>query len=255
MRPIVRPFFLGIISLIGIACESYFEPDERERAAMEVVSVYPPMYATDFPLDEPIRVKLNKHVDLNYFSSSDIDLRSGGYTKWTMAYYDPLTMELVIWTSSAMLPNAAWDLNFTAGFRALDGSYILPQHVTRFETGTQENDAKPYSDRTYLSDVKPVFDTHCVRCHGDAFYTDLDLRTPQAIARTALNVPSSQWPTLERVSPDRPGASYLVYKLLDANNVSGRVMPRTLDDNETAVPLTYEEKRIIVDWVLSGNGF
>ena len=264
MRPFYRVFLFCCFCWSGAACESYFEPDERELTPLEIESVYPAMNQTGVIRNEAIRIKLNKHLNSNFFSTRGLDLHSGSYGKWLMAYYSPLDMELVIWTSSSLLPNTVWELWIDDEFRALDGSHITPGLVTRFQTGPDKTDTAVYEKRTYLDDVKPVFDAHCIRCHGKDGMAGLDLRGPKTIADTVVNVPSAQWPELERIVPARPGGSYLMYKLVDNDNISGRVMPRTMPQstldqstlvNEVKTVLSMKEKRTIMEWILSGTPF
>lgn len=245
------------IASIGmlVSCESFFDPEEQELASLEVVSADPAMYDTDVPTNVILRIKLNKHLDMNYFTSREVTLRSGRYGKWMMSYYDPLDMSLVLWTSSPLFPGTVWELSFDERFRALDGGWSTPGLVTRFRTGDSEREQGVYTERTYARDVKPIFDAHCVGCHGDGQFTDLDLRDPAGLTRTALNIRSVQWPLMERIVPDRPGASYLVYKLLEGENMSGQRMPRTIEGKEKIAPLSAEDKRIVVDWILSGTLF
>jgi hypothetical protein len=255
MRLFVSATFL--IASIGLlaSCESFVDPEEQEQAPLEVVSVDPGMYDTDVPTNVVLRIKLNKHLDVNYFTSREVNLRSGRYGKWLMSYYNPLDMSLVLWTSKPLFPGTVWELSFEERFRALDGGWSTPTLVTRFQTGVSEIEQDVYTERTYSRDVKPIFDAHCVGCHGEEQFTDLDLRDPAGLTRTALNIRSVQWPLLERIVPDRPGASYLVYKLLDGENMSGQRMPRTMNGSQRIAPLSMEEKRIIVDWILSGTLF
>ncbi|MBN2718290.1 MAG: Ig-like domain-containing protein [Deltaproteobacteria bacterium] len=255
MRSILRASLFGFFLFIGISCESYFAPDDREQSPLRVVSVYPAMNATDIPIDAPMRIRFNKHLDAGYFSTSAIDLRSGNSSKWTMSYYDPLRMELVIWTSSSMLPNTVWGLRLDEDVRALDGSWLRAQQLTLFRTGSEKQYVPVYAQKTYFSDVKPIFDTHCVSCHSNGAFANLDLASVPDLVRTAINVPSAHWPDMVQIAPDRPGNSYLVYKLVDNPYISGRVMPRALDDGEPATTLSPKEKRTIMDWILSGALF
>ena len=255
MRLILPAILIFLGTGMQLACESFFDPDEQEQAPMEIVSASPGMYETDVPTNVVLRVKLSKHLDVNYFSSSDVTLRSGRFGKWLMSYYDPLDMSLVLWPSTALFPGTVWELSFDDRFKALDGGWSEPALITRFRTGESEAERTIYTERTFVQDLKPIFDAHCIRCHGNEQFTDLDLRSPEGLTRTALNVQSVQWPLLERIVPDRPGASYLVYKLLDGENISGRRMPRSMQNDERIPPLTMEDKRVIVDWILSGTVF
>ncbi|MBN2529870.1 MAG: Ig-like domain-containing protein [Deltaproteobacteria bacterium] len=255
MRPIYLAFGCFFLLWGSISCESYFEPEEREQTSLEVVSVYPPMNARNIPLDAAIRIKLNKHLDRNAFSTSSLDLRSGDSGKWKMAYYNPLDMELVVWASRPLLPNTVWNIYFVNEVQALDGSHMATRLVTRFQTGDEELKTPVFENREYFSDVKPILDSRCAHCHGQRNFAGLDLQGETGICRTAVHVPSTGWPGMDRISLDRPGASYLVYKLLDNGNVAGEVMPRRMSGIKVVAPLTNSEKRIIVDWISSGAIF
>lgn len=256
MRNTILALLHVVICIFQIGCESFFDPKSSEPTPLKIESVSPDNYDTDVPVNAAIRIKMNKHLDANYATASALNLHSGRYTKWLMTYYDPLAMELVAWTSKPLFENTVWELIIDKDLRAMDGSNLelLPISITTFRTGSESSAPTVFTDRTY-DEVKPIFEKHCVRCHGAKGYLSLDLRSAQSIIETATNVHSQQRPSMALLMPYRPGSSYLLYKLIEDENISGLRMPRELESGATAIPLTGIEKRILVDWIASGAFF
>ncbi|MBN2342405.1 MAG: hypothetical protein JXX29_19980 [Deltaproteobacteria bacterium] len=256
MRPCLLACIIFLATWIGgVACESFIDPDGREVSPLEIESVYPDLYDTDFAPNDAIRIKFNKHLDSNYLMTSQLQLRSGNVGKWLMAYYDPIRMELVVWTSSPLFENTVWDFNIIDELRALDGTVLQPTEVTRFRTDTTLISTPVFARKSFTDDIQPIFNRHCIQCHGKTQYTSLDLRNDNSIGATAINIVSIGWPELDRISPYRPGASYLLYKLLGSENIAGQPMPRTLEHESQPTQLSDEEKRTISDWIAGGAIF
>ena len=94
-----------------------------------------------------------------------------------------------------------------------------------------------------------ILNRDCVACHGGGRFVaeglDLSLGVEQLV-----DVPSTQWPDLDRVEPGNVDDSYLVYKLEDRQrdlqaNGLGDQMP---SDEE---PLGSQDIDTIKTWILS----
>lgn len=66
---------------------------------------------------------------------------------------------------------------------------------------------------TVKDDIQPIFDMNCVACHQDASPGEgLSLQGKSMLANT-VNVASSEAPSLMRIVPGDPEASYLFRKI------------------------------------------
>lgn len=66
-------------------------------------------------------------------------------------------------------------------------------------------------------EVQPIFTNHCASCHGGASPQEgLDLSSPSRVKATAIDVPSRDHPTIDRIEPfeDDSASSYLVCKII-----------------------------------------
>lgn len=95
---------------------------------------------------------------------------------------------------------------------------------------------------SFAADIQPVFDAHCIGCHGASGLAGMDLRAGQAWANL-VNIPSTSY-DLPRVTPGDPERSVLYLKLSGAAGVGDR-MPQggSLD------AATIERFRI---WIVEG---
>jgi len=84
-------------------------------------------------------------------------------------------------------------------------------------------DGGPPSEPTvsFAADLQPVFDAHCIGCHGASGLAGMDLRDGQSRANL-VNVPSTSY-DLPRVTPGDPERSILYLKLSGAPGVGDRM--------------------------------
>ena len=108
---------------------------------------------------------------------------------------------------------------------------------------------------TYEQHIAPIFDARCSGCHGADGIADLRLDSAEGVAGTALGIPSTGWPEWNRITTSRPGESYLLYKIIGDERISGLPMPRSWDEHDPAPPLTADEQEAISDWIASGTAF
>ncbi len=110
-----------------------------------------------------------------------------------------------------------------------------------------------YSEQTALQDspdliqkkVAAIFSNNCTGagCHsGTTPQMGLKL-TEDAYYQTSVNRPSVEKPDLLRIHPGKPDSSYLVMKIMGAENITGLQMPFGKD------ALTEEEIATIVEWI------
>ncbi len=91
------------------------------------------------------------------------------------------------------------------------------------------------------ADIQPIFDAHCVACHGPPdpiAFMDLTLGAHDIVA-----VPSFQIPGINRIEPGQVSMSYLFFKINCSNQLSGNRMPRD------APPLSLSDQALIRDWI------
>ncbi len=218
-----------------------------------VIAVDPPVGAAGVFTDKVIRVFFDDHLDADSIAQERFDLHSGPVGRWIMAYYDPVDKALVVWPSAPMIANTVWVLDIKEGLLGLAGDPIMPGQVARFQTGGVTGDNAPFEPLSYPTDIAPIFTRRCIRCHGaERAFDGLLLHSPEAIGRTASGVTSKGWPSFDRVRPDRPGLSYLLYKIIGDSGIRGLPMPRTLDGTGEAQPLEHKESKAISDWIAAG---
>ena len=91
------------------------------------------------------------------------------------------------------------------------------------------------------TDIQPIFDNHCIVCHGPPnpiAFMDLTLGAQDIVA-----VPSFQIPELNRIEPGQVSMSYLFFKINCASQLSGNRMPRD------APPLSLNDQALVRDWI------
>jgi hypothetical protein len=99
-----------------------------------------------------------------------------------------------------------------------------------------------------LDDIQAnVFNPSCAAsfCHGAAMQANLDLREGASYA-ALVDVASVEVPSLDRVEPFDPDASYLICKLEDCPVMVGQQMPLI------GGPLDQEVIDVIRQWILLG---
>lgn len=90
-------------------------------------------------------------------------------------------------------------------------------------------------------DIQPIFDNHCIGCHGPPnpiAFMDLTLG-----AQDIVEIPSFQFPELNRIEPGQISMSYLFFKINCSSQLSGNRMPRD------APPLSLNEQALVRDWI------
>jgi mono/diheme cytochrome c family protein len=110
--------------------------------------------------------------------------------------------------------------------------------------GEEPDGGSPDAGAGYAAQVKPIFDTKCMGCHGSNAMGDLDLRG--AASQTLINVPSKQHASMVLVDPGALESSYLWHKLTDnqvAAGGSGWPMP-------PGQALTAGELGTVEQWIL-----
>jgi hypothetical protein len=255
-RPRALALVAWVCAFAGCAPPPVADPDAAVPPGPHPVSADPETGATDVPVDKVIRVGFSDHVDGHSVRRSRFKLYSGPLSLWVMAYYDPVRQRLSVWPSAPMWKNSNWGLELLEGLTGLDGSPVEPVLVTEFRTGAGGGDNLPFPALNYEEFVKPVFDAHCATCHGGIGpMAELDLSSADGIATTTLGVGSTGWPTWNRITAARPGESYLLYKIIGDERITGAPMPRAWDESEPAAPLHVEDQRAVVDWIASGTAF
>ncbi len=114
-------------------------------------------------------------------------------------------------------------------------------------TGLDEYDPAESGMSATLSSIQEnIFTPLCTQCHtGPAAPSDLALDSAVAY-QSLVGVPSSQVPTLMRVSPYEPDSSFLLWKVEDRPGIVGGRMPLGLPK------LSKEQIAIIRGWIVGG---
>lgn len=238
------------------AVPDYDAPDASiPDDAPKVVSVSPKSGAEDVNRQPVIRIKFDKQLDARTIENSSFSLVSGPSGRWLTSYYDPFRKELLVWPAGYLFRQCTWVFEIRKGLLGTNGLPVAAGIATSFRTGDDIIFETPYHVRSFKDDISPIFETHCISCHGgpDAV-AGLKLDTEDNIASTVISQPSVGRSNWDVVVPTQPGLSYLLYKLGDPS-VPGMQMPRALNDDETALPLSGEEKQALVDWIAVGAVF
>lgn len=96
--------------------------------------------------------------------------------------------------------------------------------------------------------VQSLFNSKCITCHNsEDLAAGMSLESGMSY-RSLVNVASGEDPTLKRIEPNNPEASYLYRKIMrDAANLPFKEEGMPLDDDK----LSDEEIGIIRDWIRS----
>ncbi|MDJ0766434.1 MAG: hypothetical protein QNJ97_25895 [Myxococcota bacterium] len=208
--------------------------------------------------DKVIRITFSDHLDSRSLNVDRIDLYSGPVNLYTNAFYDPIRSQLITWPSATMRGSAIWIFEIEEGIVGIDGLPVAPGVIMHFKTGEEKGDNTPYIRRSFNSEILPIFKQHCGQCHGGSQgegFSELQLDTLEGIGDTAIAVHSQQWTGWQRISPYRPGRSYLLYKLIGDARIGGTPMPRALDFDGAADPIPLEDQIALSDWIATGAPF
>ncbi len=223
-----------------------------------IVTVDPHQGANNVYLDKVFRVTLSDHIDVKTINQNSISLFSGPIKLWTMAFYDPVRRQLVVWSTRSMRKQAIWVLNIEKGVTGIDDSPVVSGPATSFRTGVQLGQEVPFARPSFSSEIMPVFQKHCSSCHSgqtDEGIASLRLDSVEAIKETALNVKAGGWPGWNRITPEHPGESYLLYKVSGDERIAGTRMPLAQNMDGPAQSLSQSEMEALSDWIVSGVPF
>lgn len=90
--------------------------------------------------------------------------------------------------------------------------------------------------------IQPIFDTHCIVCHGTVANAGLDLRSPQSYSNL-VGVPSAESAML-RVQPGQPAQSWLYRKLTGTQDIGTEMPP--------GAPLGADLTDLVRTWIEDG---
>lgn len=126
------------------------------------------------------------------------------------------------------------------------GANLQPAMVSGLWSGGQQCDALngiPVTPAvSYAGQIQPLWELHCVSCHGANGSADLDLRAASSLA-DLVGVISDGAPGVPRVTPQRPERSFLVEKINCMQPQTGSPMP------PSAAPLSPAEQALVRDWI------
>ncbi len=255
---------LRLAALLGTWCmlvarcapPAEIDSDASPEPSLIVLSSDPHDGAADIPTDKVVKIYMSDHVSGESVRRSRFSLTSGNLSMWLMAHYDPVRGRLVVWPSSSMRKGATWVFEFVDGLEGLDGERVPSGVVTTFETGDEGGDNHPYDEYNYQEHVAPIFESRCSSCHsGGSPISGLSLASVDTVVDTAIYREADGWYGWSRIEPSKPGASYLLYKLIGDPRIGGDQMPRSFDPDVPTTPLAQEELEIISDWIAGGAVF
>jgi hypothetical protein len=235
----------------------YDAPDASQAPDAPVyIKVDPPAGKENVDRRHVFRITFDKHLNSRTLTPGRLSLSSGMAGRWTLSYYDPVHKQLVAWPAGPMLRQSTWILTLNKGIDGLNGLPVYPGELTWFRTGDDAVAETAFKIRSYETEVKPIFQKHCISCHGGGgeAISGLRLDSESHILETAINEPAIGWQDWTRIVPTRPGESYLLMKIVGDENLPGKTMPRSLDAAE-ATPLTTVEKDILMEWIAGGTPF
>jgi hypothetical protein len=93
-----------------------------------------------------------------------------------------------------------------------------------------------------------VFGAICINCHvpgGAGSFMELD--TEEHSYQNLVDVPSLEFPSLDRVEPGDPEASYIVHKIEGRSDIAGDPMPPPPESR-----LTPDQIAAIREWIENG---
>jgi hypothetical protein len=254
----------AVAILLGTACApppkeiDYNNPDAGEHPeAPKIVSITPEDGSEGVNLRPIFKLRFDRHIDAKSLSTFRFDLSSGNLGRWLLTVYDPTQKEVLVWPGGYLLPESTWVFSINPGLFSLTGAPVHPDVAVTFRTGKDAVYETPFRNRSYLSDIVPIFEKHCSSCHGGAGegIAALKLDTKKNILETAIAVPATGRQEWQRIAPTRPGESYLLYKLTNDALISGLRMPRTLGSGKAPPPLSSDEKAALFDWIATGAQF
>jgi hypothetical protein len=241
-------------------------------APIRVTSLVPSPGATEATLPAAITAVFDRELNAPSVTTATFVLqRSGGDGSFTQGNEVAVTAQSIAVppanaTSAAMSLTGVTSVNDTyrvtllgtgpatildLGGNALDGEFggTFPSG-----NGTAGGD---FTATFLVSSVQPtltsiqtsVFGPVCSGCHngaGTTLPTSIDLRTAASSRAALVNVASTQVPTLQRVTPNNPGDSYLIRKLEGTPGIVGLQMPRN------APPLDTTTIAVVRQWISNG---
>ena len=109
--------------------------------------------------------------------------------------------------------------------------------------------AEPATASLFASEIAPLLAANCATCHLTGTEAGSVALIPARAVEQTVNVPSVEAPTLMRVKPGDPDASYLVMKLEGTHVEQGGTGARMPFG---APPLSPEKTALVRRWIAEG---
>lgn len=239
-----------------------------------VIDSVPASGSRDVSRRPRIRAQLDRRVLARSIHGGNVRLESGAVAVRLGMHFEPVTRELVFEPApdaAPLRPGTAYRVRIR-DLVDLDGHRQPEEYTVVFHTG-EAVEPPPSRDRAGWEQVQPLFERHCVDgpCHdAEIAAAGLDLSSGPAVAATALNVPSTQFPRGTVDVGSAPGArmlaalpvvdvlagkgspasSYLLYKVLADPHIVGEPMPPPRDGAPAG--LSVQAARTLSSWILAG---
>ena len=245
---------IALTPVLAFGCAPEDESDVVDAGfdGPEVLFTIPAHEAVDEDRHPVMELGFDDHLDGRSVSRSRFSLTSGAINMWLMTYYEPVDGVVKVWTSGSLRRNLTYELEIKEGLLGLDGEEVAPGRAMYFTTGEALTEPEPFVRYSYSSHVEPLLDSRCASCHGGSGpMAGLDLSSAEGVFSTASGVPAEGWSGWERVAPSKPGESYLMYKILGDERITGSPMPRSMDEEDPA-PLDVDDQRMLSNWIAGG---
>lgn len=248
--PLSAPLFL-LLLLVASGCTYPEEqPDTRPGSSeltFKLVSQRPTPGQTGVQRDAVVDLVFSQPPDGASVAAAYVRLFSGLYESIGSIKVDLLQQRIRFAVSSPLRANLRHQLFISERIRGLNGATLAENIFADFTTGQAlSTDAPPATPRVTARDLQPLWDTHCVSCHGaSAPRRKVDLSSPAA-AVASLRGAASADGRGQRVTPGDHSRSYLMLKLLDRGGIIGFPMP------PVGPRLERKQLQQVADWIDGG---
>lgn len=238
---------LVLLVLIG-GCTYEGDPDPRRAhtdLTFSIVQYLPRPGQTEISRATHIDLTFNVAPDAAHVSAAYLRLFSGLYETQGTQKVDLLKRRIRFTPTSSLRGELRYQFFISAKHRGLNGANLADNIFFDFTTGRSLGlPPRPGADVSARA-LQPVWNGHCLSCHGAAPRARVDLSSAAA-AITSLKGVRAAGSHRQRVVPGDHAASYLMLKLLDQGGIAGHPMP------PSGSPLSATQLRQVADWIDGG---
>ena len=239
----IRHLLLLSPLLAGCTYEGDLDPGEPQL--FEIISYAPKPGEVGVDRNARLDLKFNVPPDAAHVASAYLRVFSGLYEKQGTLRVDLLERRVRFTPTTEMRSDLRYQVFVSARLRGLNGVALADNIFFDFTTGRSLGlPPRPGADVSARA-LQPVWNGHCLSCHGAAPRARVDLSSAAA-AITSLKGVRAAGSHRQRVVPGDHAASYLMLKLLDQGGIAGHPMP------PSGSPLSATQLRQVADWIDGG---